>query len=237
MSTQSCIIDRFEELAVLSEGDKRLLEGLEKDLRQYSAGQVLRSIGEKNPAFYTLRSGWACSVRLLPDGQRQILEIFVDGQIMGLAEVGSDQALTELVALTDIEACPFPADSLQQVFEESSLLTQLLFMSMARDQALLMERIMNIGRRKGVERLAHFLLELKIRKRCQEDSMELPLNQSIIGDALGMSSVHVSRSMSSLRKLGLLRTNGSHFSIVDMDETANFCGFCPKYLNARSTRH
>lgn len=237
MSTQSCLINRFEELATLSESDKHLLDALEKDPREYPAGQILRSIGEQNPPFYTLRSGWACSVRLLPDGQRQVLEIFVDGQIMGLAEVGSEQAMTELVALTDIEACPFPAESLHQVFEESSLLTRLLFMSMARDQALLMERIMNIGRRKGVERLAHFLLELKIRKRCREDSMELPLNQSVIGDALGMSSVHVSRSMSSLRKLGLLSTDGNHFSIIDMDAAANFCGFCPKYLDAGSTQH
>ncbi|MGY6587438.1 MAG: Crp/Fnr family transcriptional regulator [Wenzhouxiangella sp.] len=237
MSTQSCIINRFEELAVLSEGDKRLLEGLEKDLRQYPAGQVLRSVGETNPPFYTLRSGWACSVRLLPDGQRQILEIFVDGQIMGLADVGADQALTELVALTDIEACPFPAEDLYQVFEESSLLTRLLFMTMARDQALLMERIMNIGRRKGVERLAHFLLELKIRKRCRDDAMELPLNQSVIGDALGMSSVHVSRSMSGLRKLGLLSTEGNYYRIADMNAAAKFCGFCPKYLDPGHVPH
>lgn len=93
------------------------------------------------------------------------------------------------------------------------------------------------GRRKGVERLVHFLLELRIRKRCREDSMELPLNQSVIGDAHGMSSVHVSRSMTSLRKLGLLSTNGNHFSITDMDAAANFCGFCPKYLDAGSTQH
>lgn len=234
MSDESCIVERLDSIAELSEADRKLLSELERDAQVYPAGAILRSVDQFNAPLYTLRSGWACSIRLLPDGRRQILEIFRGSQIMGLNEVGLEQAQTELVALTEIEACPFPQKALLQVLAQSASLASLLFMTIARDNAVLQERIMNIGKKNGVERLAHFLLELKSRIGCDTNEIDVPFNQTVIGDALGMTSVHVSRSLAQLRKLGLLDTSGKVFRILDPAALADFGSFCPKYLSIRS---
>ncbi len=234
MSDSSCVVEQLETFASLSEGDKQLLAELERDIQCYPAGQILRTVDQRHPPFYTLRRGWACSTRLLPDGQRQVLEIFIDGQVMGLSEMGLEYAQTELIALTDIEACPFPPRSFMRVLSESASLSSLFFMTLARDHAMLRERIMNIGKRRGVERLAHFLLEVRFRRAEDSNEIEIPINQTVIGDALGMSSVHVSRSFSLLKKMELLETDGRLFRLLDPDAMARFCSFCPKYLVPRS---
>ncbi|MGY6553325.1 MAG: Crp/Fnr family transcriptional regulator [Wenzhouxiangella sp.] len=234
MAKNSCIVSKLEELSPLSDKDRALLAELERDKRAYSAGQILKTAGQKHPPFFTLQSGWACSIRLLPDGQRQVMEIFVGAQIMGLGEAGSEVAQTEMLALTDISACPFGPRALRKLISESSNLAQLLLVTMARDNALLMERIMTIGKRRGAERLAHFLLEMRYRTRCEDDRLCLPFNQSIIGDALGMSSVHVSRSMSELKRLGLIETQGKVLVLPNPGLLAEYCYFCPKYLEVRS---
>lgn len=234
MVDESCIVEKFLELAPLSEEDTRLLAELEKDVQTYPAGHILKSAGQKNPPFFTLRSGWACSVRLLPDGQRQILHIFINSQIMGLSEVGADCSETELMALTDIEACPFTARDLHDVLSQSSRVSQLLMITMAREHSLLIERVMSIGKRRGAERLGHFLLEIRFRTKSRNNRIHIPFNQTVIADALGMSSVHVSRSFSELKKLGLLQTDGRTLFLPDVEALAEFSSFCPRYLEVGS---
>ncbi len=93
---------------------------------------MLREAGTAVREFHTLTRGWACSMCLLPGGERQVLEVFLPGQIMGLRELGFETAQCSLVALTEIEACPFPWQRLVDLFEQSARLAELFFLLQGR---------------------------------------------------------------------------------------------------------
>jgi CRP-like cAMP-binding protein len=229
--SESCIIAQFNRLVELNDEERQLLAALERDPGEYPAGASLIRVGDRNRPFFTLKSGWACAVRELADGQRQVLDIFLPGQVMGLREIGFDRSMTEIHALTDITACPFPRQRLTEIFDRSPRLTDLFFLLLAREQSMLVERVVNIGRRNAVQRLAHFIVELKVRLQLDSNELELPMNQAIIGDTLSLSAVHVSRTFRELRKMGLIETDNGTLGIRDFDGLIELATFDRAYLD------
>lgn len=231
----SCIVHQFNLLADLNEKEIDLLRVLERDARDYAMGEMIRDEGDEACNFFTVRSGWAYASRVLADGERQILDIFLPGQVMGLREVGFNQSLSRFVALTDVVACPFPKKRLTEIFDEAPRMSDLFFLIMAREQSMLIERIINIGRRPAAERLAHFIIEMKVRLNQPAHEFELPMNQQIIGDALGLSAVHISRTFKRLREDGHLSLEEGMVRIRNLDALVEFAGFNPTYLQHDSS--
>ncbi|WP_292363693.1 cyclic nucleotide-binding domain-containing protein, partial [Methylophaga sp. UBA1464] len=98
----SCIVHQFQKFADLNEHEISLLMALEKDPREFTADQPMAIEGGKAERFFTLQSGWACATRTLADGQRQVLDIFLPGQILGLREISFDRNLSEFRTLTEV---------------------------------------------------------------------------------------------------------------------------------------
>lgn len=228
----SCIINQFNHFADLNPEEEDLLRTLERDPKGYVAGETISECNIEQTCFFTIKSGWAYAMRTLADGERQVLDIFLPGQVMGLREIGFNRSLSKMVALNAVEACPFPKRRLTEIFDRSPRLSDLFFLLMAREQSMLIERIINIGRRPADQRLAHFVLEMKVRLNQSENEFELPLKQDIIGDALGLSSVHVSRTLGKLREMNLVCMENSHVRIRDLDELVEFADFNPAYLES-----
>lgn len=231
MTSESCIVAQFSRLSQLSEQEKELLQSLERDVHHYPAGEALCAAGSEALCFFSLNSGWACATRVMADGQRQVLDIFLAGQVMGLREIGFDRAQSELVALTDVAACPFPRHRLGEIFHLAPRLADLFFLVLAREHALLTERIINIGRRPAIERLAHFLLEMKTRLHVDTHEFELPMNQTVIGDALGLSAVHISRTLAQLKEQNLVNMEHGQVSIRNLEGLIELAGFDRAYLD------
>jgi CRP-like cAMP-binding protein len=233
-SEESCLVAQFERIIQLSDEEKALLLSLEEDVRDYPAGTLLVSQGQKASDFFSLRSGWACASQLHRDGSRQIIDIFIGGQIMGLREVGLLHAHTTIETMTNVVACPFPRSRLSEVFAESRRLAVLFFLVLAQSHALLTQRLSNIGNKSATARFAHFILEMRARLNIDDSSFELPLNQTIIGDALGMTSVHVSRVTGELKRKGLIEQEGSRITILDLDALARAAEFSDDYLKVHA---
>lgn len=230
MAETSCIVAQFRRHADLTEQEVGLLRALEEDAQEFPAGTVLSEAGRDASHFFILQEGWACATRLLNNGQRQVLDIFLPGEIMGLRDIGFSQTQTELTALTDASACPFPAEYFDEIFERSPRLARIFFLKLIQENALLTERIINIGRRPAVEALAHFLLEMKVRLSIPGAEFKLPLNQSVIADALGISTVHVSRTFGQLKDGGLAEVCHGRVVINDLPGLVELSGFDPAYL-------
>lgn len=234
MSSQSCLIAQFDRIVSLTERERELLSSLEKDARNYPAKTVLVAQAKKTENFFSLRSGWACASHLQADGSRQIIDIFTAGQIMGLREVGFLRAHATIETLTDVVACPFPRDRLSEIFDESSRLAVIFFLILAQSHAILTQRLSNIGNNSATANLAHFILEIWSCLNIEETTFEFPLNQSIIGDVLGVTSVHVSRVMNDLKHRGLIKQNGTRLTIVDLNSLAEVGEFSADYMNVRA---
>lgn len=176
--TTSCIIRHFQHYAELSEEEQDLLTSLEKSPRDYARNTIIWQQGQQSEHFFTVQSGWACSYRNMEDGSRQVLDIYVPGDIIGLREFAFRRRVSNLMVVTDARLCPFPKYRLSEVFQTSRLLCNLFFLIGARDQAILVERLINLGRRSAREKVAHFLLEMghRLDKACMDvyDCNHLP---------------------------------------------------------------
>lgn len=215
----------------LNSSELELLALMEKDSREYPRDHVLAPAGAEADRLFMLKKGWACAMRTLADGQRQVLDVFLPGQIMGLREMSFSTNLSEFRTLTPVVVSSFPRQQLSEMFATSPRLATLFFMMAAREQSVLIERIVSIGRRTAAARLAHFIVEMRMRlgKSCRE--FEMPLNQTVIGDALGLTSVHVSRTFTLLKQMKLVERHSGCIRIRDLDRLVEFAGFDRDYLN------
>lgn len=230
MTTTGCLATQFTDWAELDPLELELLASLERGARDYPAGSVLSEAGDELRDFFTLTRGWGAATRPLADGQRQVLDLFLPGQIMGLREIGFNQSQSRLIAVTDLTACPFPRSRLEEIFQQSPRLGLLLFRSLTIDNAVLTERIINIGRKTAIERLAHLLLELHVRLAVEGSEFDLPLNQEMIADALGLTPVHISRVLTELKGEGLVSIKNNRVRLIDLDALTALAEFDARYL-------
>jgi len=226
---------QYPHLSELNSSELELLALLEKDPREYPRDHVLAPAGAEAERLFMLKKGWACAMRTLADGQRQVLDVFLPGQIMGLREMNFLTNLSEFRTLTPVVICSFPRQQLSDMFAASPRLATLFFMTAAREQSMLIERIVSIGRRTAAARLAHFIVEMRMRLDVSCREFEMPLNQTVIGDALGLTSVHVSRTFSLLKDLKLVERQNGSIRIRDLDRLIDFAGFDRDYLDGTSS--
>ncbi|MGC3871689.1 Crp/Fnr family transcriptional regulator [Halomonas sp. GXIMD04776] len=231
----SCIIRLFSNYCALSEEDKRLLQKLEESPVEVQAGQTLWKERDKASEFCTISKGWAYSFRNMGDGSRQILEVYLPGDIIGMREFAFSQRLSGVAMIDDGVVCHFPHHRLLEIFRASTTLTAVLFAIASRHQVLLTERLVNLARRSAQQRLAHFVYEMYERLTqtgsSNDGHFRLPLSQEQLGDALGLSSVHVSRTFTSFRDAGLVLRERHRISLPDPQALAALAEFDDRYLN------
>ncbi|WP_111414142.1 Crp/Fnr family transcriptional regulator [Billgrantia lactosivorans] len=231
---ESCIVRHFNQYYPLSAEDKSLLIRLEDSSTPIRAGTSLWEERDQAQEFCTLKRGWAFSYRELENGTRQILDIYLPGDIVGLREFAFSQRLAGVQMVEDGEICFFPHRNLFDIFQRSFTLTSILFAIASRQQVMLTERLVNLARRNARQKLAHFLLEMCQRiKQTQGDGCEifrLPLSQEVLADLLGLSPVHVSRTFTALSEDGLIFRERHSVTIPDLEALKHEAGFDDRYL-------
>lgn len=165
-------------------------------------------------------------------GERQIADFPVPGDIVGL--YGSGALRPSFTAITDavvyeISLVPFIA-----TITRSQRLTQLVLDEGARQRSILIEHMTNLGRRSALARTAHLLLELGIRRRmagvADQGGYECPLTQYDLGDALGLTAIHVNRMLRELRQADALHFHKGFVGFLAEDQLKAIAGFEPSYF-------
>lgn len=204
----SCFIQKLGYYVDLDEDDRALLATYEKEERHYQRGAVISASGAPITEVFVVKSGWLATSTNMPDGRRQLLRLHLPGDMVGLAEMPLTVSPHEVQAVTDLCLCPFPKQRMDRIFETSPRLTALFFSFTMVDQLVLLDRIRMLGRMSARERIAHLLLEICSRLRINNSGMgatfRLPLTQGQIADAVGLTNVYVSKSLSQLREEGLI---------------------------------
>jgi len=235
ISARTHLAKKLGTFVALSEVELRALESLNKRHRTFVAGRDLVHEGQSEQAAYILCSGWAFSYKLLQDGQRQIVDFHVPGDFLGLRSVllhVSDQGIEPI---TDIKVTEVHVSDLLEAFTHSPQLALAVLWAASRDEALVVEHLVDVGRRNAKERTAHFLLELGARLELvgmgSKVGYACPLSQYLLADALGLSAVHVNRVLRQLREAGMMTFRDGSVTFDDYDRTAEFAGFDPTYLD------
>jgi hypothetical protein len=128
-----------------------------------------------------------------------------------------------------------PAERIEELLTESSRLTRALWWSTMVDSAILREWIIDQGSRDARERLAHLFYELLVRYRVvgetTDDALPFPLTQEELGDAMGMTAVHVNRTLQELRTEGVIQLENRVLTVLDTERLRAIAQFEPKYLH------
>ncbi len=209
------------------------IESYKSPVREFKAGQDIFSVGEPCDSIYNLAQGWVILYNLLEDGRRQILHFALPGAVLGFHPADGAMMTYSAQALTDAVVCPIPHKALLPLVSELPELGLRLASLVARDRSLAFDRLTSIGRHSARERVAHLVLELFIRYRAQWpgsqiEEMHLPLTQEDIGDATGLTFVHVNRVLRDLRKDGIVEFHYRRLRILDPDKLVDVAGMDPQ---------
>jgi CRP-like cAMP-binding protein len=192
-------------------------------------------------AIFVLLEGWLCGCKFLGDGNRQICSIHIPGDVLDFHCLLSSVPILEYHALTPCQLGLVPKDDLLAACKQSPVLSMALFGESARNGAILLEWIANIGSQRAIKKVAHLICELVFRLDAAGNAgtaYEIPLTQADFGDATGISGVHVNRVLRELQNANLLDLAPGRVTILDRQRLAEFAGFDPKYLQLyRSDGH
>jgi CRP-like cAMP-binding protein len=181
-----------------------------------------------------LLSGLACRFKDLRDGSRQITELHVAGDYVDLHSFTLKYLDHDVGALTDCRFAIVPHDKLREITEQFPHLTRVYWFATNLDAAIHREWELSLGRRTSLARVAHLLCELKVRLGivglASETGYELPLTQMDLAECLGITSVHVNRTLKELREGGLVEFRGGKVDILDWAGLQRAAEFHDAYL-------
>lgn len=194
------------------------------------AGSDLFWPGQELSELYNLLDGWVVLYRILASGRRQIVDFALPGAFLGYQSQLDQPTQLGAECLTDVAVCTFPRKS----FNDLALRHPALALQLARLNAQALSRahgqLANIGSRPAVERTAHFLCEILLRLRRDETAplrgaVDIPLTQTHIAEALGLSSVYVNKTLRELREEGVLVLKNGRLTVLDPVRLAELAEF------------
>jgi CRP-like cAMP-binding protein len=170
-----------------------------------------------------------------PDGKRQISALHIAGDFVDLHSFVLKQMDHAVIALTDVSVAFISHSELRRIIDLSPHLGRLFWLLTTVDGAIQRAWIACLGRSTAVQHMAHLFCELWIRMNAvglaSGFQFPLPLTQAELADVIGLSAVHVNRTLQELRGLGYVDWDGDHVMIHDFESLAALSDFDDTYLN------
>lgn len=212
---------RLQSLAPLSAREIALLEAIQGGCETFERGQEISPEGAPGRRARLLADGWACRLRALADGRRQIIRLLLPGDIIGLSAEPGPLDRCAAVALTRtrwLNAAALKTAITREPERWPGLVTALGRAARA-EEGQLLDQITRLGHQTACERMAHLLLELHERLTfaglTSGASFALPLNQETLADTLGLSLVHINRTLQQMRRAHLIQMRGGRVVLLD----------------------
>jgi len=224
-------IQRLAALGPLDTAARNALERAVASAYLVRARSELLSEGEEISSPCLIVQGWAARTRMLSDGRRQFLNFLLPGDLVGLYQHDCALAVSAVVALTDVKLCRAPSG------DTSPALEQVYAVSKAFEEAYLLSQITRLGRLNAHERICDVLLELlerlELAGQSQGGTFDFPLTQEMLGDAVGLTPVHVNRMVQQARREGWIEWRGRRIQIKDTAALADRLGRSPTRVQGR----
>ena len=206
-----------------------------KDVRQVGAREDIIAQGDRTGGVKLLLDGFACRYKTLEDGRRQIVAYFVPGDLCDLRVFILKRMDHSIGAIAPSRVATIAPDNVLKLMHDYPNLTTALWWSTLVEEAIAREWIVNVGQRNALERMAHLFCELLYRFRAvglnQGLSCTLPLTQVELAETLGLSSVHVNRTLQELRRQKLITLDAGTLTIQNLKALEELSFFSAEYLH------
>jgi CRP-like cAMP-binding protein len=223
----------------LSGEDIRVLQTLCSREQRFKAKVDILVEGAAPRSAFVVTRGMACRYRLLPDGQRQILTFLVPGDFidMHVLLLNSIDHFVGTIGRTRLAA--IDRDTVIDIVARHPRLKAAFWWSARQEDAMLRERIVALGRRNARGRVAYLLCELVWRQRAigmaEDHGIRLPMTQTDLADALGLTSVYVNHILQAFRREQLITLEQRRLTLLDVEKLEEISGLNPDYLRFGTT--
>lgn len=181
-----------------------------------------------------VKDGFAVRYKLLRNGKRQILNVILPGDVVGLPGSFYERAVYAVTAISDLRMNVCSFDSYVQLCYRHPQYGLALAWIAVQEATTYAEHVIDVGRRTPIERLSHFLLELHARLkavgRAENTRFMLPFSQEVIADVLGLSVPHLNRVMQQLRREKLIADTERMVEFLDADAMHSLAHYQPQAL-------
>ena len=211
------------------------LEDME-EFRQHqvvvSAKTTLYIAGSRPDYLYSIFDGWVALYQTTVSGKRQIIRFAFPGDFLGFQSCGDGTVMHSAVSLTESTLCSYPRSRLKEMFSQPKLSNQLVNLSSG-ELGICHQHLLSIGRKDAQGRVAFILLELFHRSKTQmpksydsdTNAIVFPITQEDIGDAVGLTNVHVNRVIRQFIADGLIKCQSRELVILNEDKLAELGEF------------
>jgi len=234
-SEHARLIRKLETIAVLSDMERTALAGLPLRLKPFVENSDLTREGEAPTECCLIVEGLVCRYKLLGAGQRQIMSLHLPGDIPDLQSLHLGVMDHSMGSLTAGRAAYVPHAAVRDLSDRFPNLTAALWRDSLIDASVTREWLCGIGRRSAHQRIAHLICEVFVRSRAlhliEEKTFEFSITQAELGDALGLSTVHVNRVLQDLRADALITWRGKSILVLDWPRLRTAGDFDPAYLH------
>lgn len=236
MTTAETAFRRKLERFVRLNGDELAsLAELEARPRVIAAQTELVHEHQQDAQAYIVQSGWACAYKMLADGGRQVISFPVAGDFMGVRSIMLRTSDHSFAAITDLVVAEVTAPRIMRLFATSPRLGCAILWAASRDEAMVVEHLVGVGRRSAVMRTAHLFVELTMRLQlvglADEGRFRCPLSQYLLADSLGLTAVHVNRVLRQLRERNLMTLRDGYLTVHDLPGLQRLAGHDSGYLD------
>ena len=215
----------------MSDAELAFVRGTKTGERIVPARVDIMTSGDLNTGIYTLFSGWAFRYMILREGSRQILDIMLPGDLIGLQSPMTGKIRHSIQAITDVTVCHLDGDRFHNMFTIQPALSEALVATMLVEEHRADTRLLLLGRQRPTERLGYFLLELRERLlrrgEAADEGFELPLTYEHLSDTLGVSRSQAGASLRDMHSRGWASLSERRLKFLDAEKMARECEYAP----------
>lgn len=237
---RQALLKRISYFADLDTRDKEGVLSLKGYERRFNRNTEIIDAGQQLDSVLIVKEGWAIRYKTLDDGRRQVLNVLLPGDMFDLQVLVAAEADHSVMAVTDLDTLSITPSVFRDILTQSGKLTLAFWWMQVQEEAFLREQIVRNGQQSARERIGHFLLELHRRVQIVDkgtrDGFRLPLTQTIIADALGLTPIHTNRVMRQLERDDLIERESGWVVFKDSEKLAKMCDFDLGYFHLDAFR-
>lgn len=219
IACSECPLRRLATFRDFSRSELAFVADFKKGELSVDRGASLLIEGAHNPHLYTVLSGWGFRYKMLVDGRRQIVNYIMPGDLVGLQGSLMGEMAHSVEALSPMVLCVFERDHLMSLFREYPTLAYDITWIASREESMLDENLLTVGRRSALERVAYLIAFLASRADSAglvgRNDLGIPITQQHVADTLGLSLVHTNKTIRKLINQDMLSWGDGNCTVLD----------------------
>ena len=227
-------LKKLKKRTEISSDEERAIRQMIAEVRTVPADHVLIRAGEDLTNSILLLDGWMARSKDLATGERQVTELHITGDFPDLHGFTLKRLDHDVVTLSECTIGIVPHERLLEITRDHPHLARVYWFSTNVHAAITRELALSLGQRSAISRMAHLFCELYVRLglvgRTEGNRYEFPLTQRELSECLGLTVVHVNRTLQELRRKGLVQFEDRNLTILDRRGLEGIAEFDPNYL-------